>query len=98
MKVKLKNLVETYGRRALAFYVVLCVVNFALVFMLLRAGLQDLLPASVLAYLPAEGTTFIGAYAIYKAMQLPRIAFALLVIPFAARWLGRSPSAPAESA
>ena len=98
MKAKLKNLVDVYGRRALLLYVALCAVNFTLVFVLLRAGLQDLLPASVLAYLPANGTTFLGAYAIYKAMQIPRIAFALVVIPVVARWIGPPPAAPVDRA
>ncbi|MDP2308656.1 MAG: DUF1279 domain-containing protein [Pseudomonadota bacterium] len=98
MKAKMKNLMDLYGRLGIAVYVVLCVVTFGVAFVLLRAGLQELLPAWILSYLPADGTTFIGAYALYKAMQLPRIALALLVTPIIARWLGRVPGASTESA
>jgi 4-amino-4-deoxy-L-arabinose transferase-like glycosyltransferase len=99
MKAKLQNLVETYGRRAFYLYVGICLVNFGVVFGLLRAGMQDLFPASILAYLPAHsGATLIGAYAIYKAMQIPRIAFAVVVIPILTRWIWRAPPAVAERA
>lgn len=98
MKAKLKNLMELYGRLGIAIYVTLCVLTFGIAFMLLRAGLQDLLPTWILTYLPADGTTFLGAYALYKAMQVPRIAFAVLVTPIIARWLGRVPAASTESA
>ncbi|MDP2313745.1 MAG: DUF1279 domain-containing protein [Pseudomonadota bacterium] len=98
MKAKLTNLMELYGRLGIGIYVVLCVLTFGVAFALLRAGLQELMPAWVLAYLPTDGTTFIGAYAIYKALQLPRIALAVLVTPIIARWLGRGPAATTESA
>lgn len=98
MKAKLKNLFELYGRVGLGIYVVLCLVTFGGSFLLLRAGLQDLLPAAVLEYLPADGTTFIGAYALYKSMQIPRIAVALAITPVIARWLGRVPASTSEAA
>lgn len=98
MKTKLKNLMELYGRLGVAIYVALCVVTFGGAFVLLRAGLQDLLPPAILAYLPADGTTFLGAYAIYKGLQIPRIAIALAVTPMVARWLGRVPEAAREAA
>lgn len=98
MKAKLKNLMALYGRLAITVYVVLCVLTFGGAFMLLRAGLQDLLPVWIGTYLPADGTTFLGAYALYKAVQLPRIGLALLVTPIIARWLGRVPAASTESA
>lgn len=97
MKTKLKNLMELYGRLGLAVYLVLCLVTFGAAFALLRAGLQEMLPAWILAYLPADGTTFLGAYALYKAMQVPRIAFALVVTPILARWLGYAPAVVAET-
>jgi len=97
MKAKLQNLVETYGRRAFYLYVGICLVNFGVVFALLRAGMQDLFPASILSYLPAHGgATLIGAYAIYKAMQIPRIAFAVVVIPILTRWIWRAPARSPE--
>jgi hypothetical protein len=96
MKTKLKNLMELYGRLGITIYVVLCLLTFGLAFMLLRFGLQDQLPAWILEYLPADGTTFLGAYALYKAMQVPRIAVAVLVTPIIARWLGQVPAASDE--
>ncbi|MFN7144507.1 MAG: FAM210A/B-like domain-containing protein [Myxococcota bacterium] len=98
MKAKLKNLMELYGRLGVGIYVALCLVTFGGAFVLLRAGLQDMLPPALLAYLPAEGTTFLGAYAIYKGLQLPRIALALAITPIVARWLGRAPEAAREAA
>ena len=96
-KNKLKNLMELYGRLGIGVYVVLCLVSFGAAFLLLRAGLEQMLPTWLLTYLPADGTTFIGAYALYKAMQVPRIAFAIAVTPIIARWLGRGPAAATES-
>lgn len=97
MKAKLKNLMELYGRVGIGVYVSLCLLTFGGAFLLLRVGLQDQLPASILAFLPAGGTTLIGAYALYKAMQVPRIALAVLITPVIARWLGRVPAPPATA-
>lgn len=93
MRSRFKNLMELYGRLGIFIYVGLCLVTFGVSFLLLRAGLQDVLPASVLAWLPTDGTTFVGAYALYKALQIPRIAVALAITPVIARWLGRVPAA-----
>ena len=54
MKTKLKNLMELYGRLGVVIYVALCVLTFGGSFLLLRAGLQEMLPESVLAWLPAD--------------------------------------------
>lgn len=94
MKAKLKNLMDVYGRVGIGVYVALCVLTFGAAFLLLRVGLQDQFPAWLLAYLPADGTTLIGAYALYKAMQVPRIAVAVVITPIIARWLGRVPVVP----
>lgn len=92
VKNKLKNLMDLYGRLGIAVYAVLMVVTFGACFLLLRAGLEQMLPAWLLAYLPADATTFLGAYALYKAMQVPRIAIALVVTPIIARMMGRVPA------
>ncbi len=95
MKAKLKHLLQLYGRLGVGIYVGLCLLTFGASFVLLRAGLQDVLPAALIRYLPAEGTTWIGAYALYKGLQLPRIAVALAITPVIARWLGRVPTTEA---
>lgn len=98
LKARLANLLEVYGRVGMGVYGVLMLVTFAGSYFVLQAGLQDMLPASVLAWLPADATTFIGAYALYKGLQPPRIAAALVITPIIARWLGRVPAAPSTSA
>lgn len=97
MRVKLKNLFELYGRVGFAVYGVLMVVTFLGSYLVLQAGLHELLPESVLAWLPADATSLVGAYALYKGLQPSRIAAALVITPVVAKWLGRVP-ASSESA
>ena len=97
MKAKLKPLFERYGRVALGVYGTLMVSTFAGSYLVLQAGLHELLPDSVLAWLPADATSFVGAYALYKSLQPSRIAAAVVLTPIVARWLGRVPT-PSEPA
>jgi hypothetical protein len=94
MRAKLKHLFELYGRVGLGVYGVLMVVTYLGSYLVLQAGLHRLLPESVLAWLPANATSFVGAYALYKGLQPSRIAAALVITPVVARWLGRVPAAP----
>jgi hypothetical protein len=98
MKAKLTNLMELYGRLAVGIYVAICVLSFGACYVLLSAGLHNMLPAALLEHLPTEGTAAVGAYALYKALMPPRIAAALLVTPIIGRWLGRVPAAQREAA
>ena len=92
MKQRWKALLELYGRLALGVYVVLCAVSFVACFLLLRAGMHELLPGWMVEKLPATGTSAIGAYALYKVLMLPRVALALVITPVIARWVGRAPA------
>lgn len=94
MKAKLKRLFELYGRVGLMVYGTLMVTTFLGSYFVLQAGLHQLLPESVLAWLPANATSFVGAYALYKSLQPSRIAAALVITPIVARWMGRVPAAP----
>jgi hypothetical protein len=60
---------------------------------LLHFGFGESL-AWIHAYVPSGSTTVVGAYALTKLIQIPRIAFTVAFTPVLARWLGRDlPSA-----
>jgi hypothetical protein len=98
MRARLKQLMDMYGRLAVGVYIAIYALTLAGFFLLLRAGLQHHLPDWLTTVLPAEGTTFVGAWAMAKVLQIPRIALALAVTPLVARLLGRVPAPQSESA
>lgn len=92
MRSKLEGLLATYGRVGVGVYVALCVLTFGASALGLHLGLGPHLPA----WLQGGGTA-VGAYALYKALMVPRIAAALVITPVVARWVGRPPIEPAPA-
>jgi hypothetical protein len=91
MKTRLEALFARYGKVAFGVYLALCVVTFGGSAIGLHFGLGPHLPAWL-----QSGGTAVGAYALYKALMLPRIAAAAVITPVVARWIGRPPTEPAE--
>lgn len=92
MKGKLEDLLARYGRVGIGVYVALCVITFAGSAIGLHFGVGPYLPS----WLQGGGTA-VGAYALYKALMVPRIAAAVVITPIVARWVGHpTPAAPAE--
>ncbi len=87
------------GRLGLVVYLSTTCVSMITFLGLLHFGFGDSL-AWIHDYVPAGSTTVVGAYALTKLIQLPRIAFTVAFTPIVARWLGREvpsagPDAPA---
>lgn len=98
MRARLKRMVDVYGRLAVGVYIAIYALTIATFFVLLRAGFQHHLPEWLTSVLPAEGTTFVGAWAMAKVLQIPRIMLALAITPLVAKMLGRAPVPQGESA
>jgi hypothetical protein len=98
MMARLKGQLHRYGKVGIGVYLVLMAVTFAGSFLLIRAGVVHHLPEWILSRLPADATSAIGAYALYKSMQLPRMAIAVAITPLVARLLGQVPSPSSEAA
>ena len=98
MKARLMQQLERYGKVGFGVYLTLMVVTFLGSLFLIRAGVIEHLPGWLRNNLPADATTAIGAYALYKSMQIPRMALAVAITPFVARVLKRAPAPRSEAA
>ncbi|SEU36179.1 hypothetical protein SAMN05443639_121132 [Stigmatella erecta] len=90
---RFKEFLSRYGMLAIAVHAVSCLIFYLSFVLLIRAGFQ---------LQSTEGTVgaFAGAYVIYKATQVPRVALTFLITPFIDRLIrrlrnkGQGPSNP----
>jgi dolichol kinase len=90
---RFKEFLARYGMLAIAVHAVSCLIFYLSFVLLIRAGFQ---------WKSTEGTVgaFAGAYVIYKATQVPRVALTFLITPFIDRLIrrlrnkGQGPSNP----
>jgi hypothetical protein len=76
------------GRLGLIVYLSTTCVSMVSFLCLLHFGLGERL-AWLDEHLPDGSGTIVGAYALTKLIQVPRIAFTVAFTPMLARWLGR---------
>jgi dolichol kinase len=79
---RFKEFLKRYGMLAIAVHVVSCVIFYLSFVLLIRAGFQ---------IQTTEGSVgaFAGAYIIYKATQVPRVALTFLITPLIDRIIRR---------
>jgi hypothetical protein len=76
------------GQLGLAVYLSTTCISMITFLGLLHFGFGEKL-AWLNEHLPDGSTTVVGAYALTKIIQVPRIAFTVAFTPVLARWLGR---------
>lgn len=97
--------IEQYGKLGIIVYLSIFTLSLLGSAALLKMGLADKIPW--IADNPKIGTsaTFVGAYLLTKAIQIPRLLLTLAITPAIARWTGQpvapitpetAPVAPAE--
>lgn len=93
MWARWKDRLEELGRIGLFVHLA----GFVVCMIAMSVGIQHGLLASwpwLAEHLPTGATTLVGAYALTKALSVPRIVITVTITPFLARVLGR-PLVPA---
>ncbi|ADO72417.1 uncharacterized protein STAUR_4637 [Stigmatella aurantiaca DW4/3-1] len=79
---RFKQFLARYGMLAIVVHIVACIFFFLCFMLLIRAGFE---------VKSAEGSVgaFAGAYILYKATQIPRVAITFVITPFIDRLIRR---------
>ncbi len=81
--------VRRLGTLGVGVYLGTTCVSMLVFLPLLHFGLADRL-GPLQEWLPQGATTVVGAYALTKMIQVPRMLFTIAFTPLLARWLGRA--------